>query len=221
MVWQRYPEGGSKLLAMLALADWAGDDGGRIYPSMKTLADKIRMSERQTARIVYGLCGLDPNGKALPEDKRPAVTFLELLTAENKGGRTRSNRYRIKLETLSNCPIQGAETLTFQQETLSPVSLNPVIAMTGEPLDPLIEPSPPPTAGTRNASIKSINSEWQSTHENKIDTLRKYIETLEKAPPGFAPPGEVTRARNELDELTGETEPYQDQMQLSAGNGQG
>lgn len=41
---------------MLALADWAGDDGGRIYPSMETLAAKVRLSEADhVRRLVKGL----------------------------------------------------------------------------------------------------------------------------------------------------------------------
>ena len=55
LVWDRYPGGGSRLLTMLALADWAGEDGGRLYPSMAPLAKKIRMSERQAIRIMRDL----------------------------------------------------------------------------------------------------------------------------------------------------------------------
>lgn len=55
MVWEKYPASGSELLAMLALADWAGDDGGSLYPSMSALAAKIRLSEKQARRIVQDL----------------------------------------------------------------------------------------------------------------------------------------------------------------------
>ena len=84
LVWKCYPGGGSKLLTMLALADWAGSDGSRIYPSMATLAAKIRMSERQVTRIVHELT----TGRWRPE----AEPFLEHLNPDNKGGRKTTNR---------------------------------------------------------------------------------------------------------------------------------
>lgn len=54
LVWDKFPAAGSELLAMLALADWAGDDGGSLYPSMAAVATKIRLSEKQARRIVQG-----------------------------------------------------------------------------------------------------------------------------------------------------------------------
>lgn len=43
---------GTKLNGALALADWARDDGTKIYPSMKTFAHKVRISERDARRII-------------------------------------------------------------------------------------------------------------------------------------------------------------------------
>lgn len=53
-VWASYPGAGSELLAMLALADWA-DDNGRCWPSMAAIAGKTRLSRSQAQRIVHGL----------------------------------------------------------------------------------------------------------------------------------------------------------------------
>jgi hypothetical protein len=55
LVWDRFPASGSELLAMLALADWCADDGGSLYPSIATLAAKIRVSESQARRLLHGL----------------------------------------------------------------------------------------------------------------------------------------------------------------------
>ena len=52
-VWQRSAQSGSSLVVMLALADHAHDDGGGAYPSVKSLAEKARMSERQVRRILH------------------------------------------------------------------------------------------------------------------------------------------------------------------------
>lgn len=53
-VWNGYPGGGSDLLALLALADWA-DDEGRCFPSMQRIADKLRLSKSQAQRAVHRL----------------------------------------------------------------------------------------------------------------------------------------------------------------------
>lgn len=45
---------GGKLLLLLAIADHAGDDG-YAWPGTSTLARKIRMSERQTLRMIKGI----------------------------------------------------------------------------------------------------------------------------------------------------------------------
>ena len=46
LVWKHYPDGGSELLLALALADHADDDGSSIYPSVASMAKKVRQSER-------------------------------------------------------------------------------------------------------------------------------------------------------------------------------
>ncbi|PIG09482.1 hypothetical protein CLU84_2393 [Comamonas sp. 26] len=45
-VFERYPNGGGEMLLALALADHASDDGARVFPSIKALAEKTRQSER-------------------------------------------------------------------------------------------------------------------------------------------------------------------------------
>ena len=54
-VWEHSEARASALLLLLALADFAHDDGGSIFPSVKTLAMKIRMSERQTQNLLRQL----------------------------------------------------------------------------------------------------------------------------------------------------------------------
>lgn len=52
LVWDVFPGAGSDLLAMLALADWCNDDGGSLYPSVQSVAAKIRVSPSQARRIL-------------------------------------------------------------------------------------------------------------------------------------------------------------------------
>ena len=53
LVWDNYHKGGSEKLALLALADWCDDSGGKLYPSIMTIARKINVSESQARRIVH------------------------------------------------------------------------------------------------------------------------------------------------------------------------
>ena len=53
-VWQHYHGGGSELLCLLALADWSNDDG-YCYPSIGSIAKKVRLKERQAKRVVHQL----------------------------------------------------------------------------------------------------------------------------------------------------------------------
>lgn len=46
MVFDSYPAGGGEMLLALCLADFADDDGRRIFPSVETLARKTRQSRR-------------------------------------------------------------------------------------------------------------------------------------------------------------------------------
>ncbi len=57
-VWDKFPGNGSELLAMLALADWANDDGF-CWPSIAAIARKLRLSERQAQRVIHGLIEQD------------------------------------------------------------------------------------------------------------------------------------------------------------------
>jgi hypothetical protein len=87
LVWEKYPAGGSELLLMLALADWANDAGDRIYPSVGTIAKKVRQSERNVQRL---LRRIEKSG------------WLEIV--DNKhGGHGLTRRYRIPLEMVTTC----------------------------------------------------------------------------------------------------------------------
>lgn len=55
MVFDHYPNGSSKLTVMLALAEWANEDGKSIFPKSQTIADKVRLSKRQAQRVIAKL----------------------------------------------------------------------------------------------------------------------------------------------------------------------
>jgi hypothetical protein len=54
-VWEHSTQKGSYLVTMLAIADYAHDDGTRAYPSIATLAKKTRMTERNVQLVLRKL----------------------------------------------------------------------------------------------------------------------------------------------------------------------
>jgi hypothetical protein len=54
-VWESFPGSGGDLVVLLAMADHCDDEGGNIFPSVKTLARKSRMSERGVQKILRAL----------------------------------------------------------------------------------------------------------------------------------------------------------------------
>lgn len=130
LVWEHSKQQGSALLVLLAIADFADDDGWA-YPSIERLARKARMSTRN---VRYVLRDLEASG--------------ELMIVAG-GGRHQTNRYRVLVappadgETRqddSGKAIQGkdfsetqrretlqdpAETLQSSAETLQPVAAEP------------------------------------------------------------------------------------------------
>lgn len=84
-VWEGLPKAGSELLTMLALADWA-DDNGRCFPAMETIAKKIRLSRSQAQRITHKLI----------EDG-----YLSVTGNSTGGPPGSSRRYQINLEALT------------------------------------------------------------------------------------------------------------------------
>lgn len=54
-VWKYSRHGGSPLLVLLALADFTNSETGRAFPSIETLAGKVRMRKRNTQIIIRKL----------------------------------------------------------------------------------------------------------------------------------------------------------------------
>lgn len=83
-VWAHADSEGGELLVLLALADFANDDGW-CFPSVATIAAKARLQERQTRILI----------------RRLEMKGL-VLCPSTKGGAGNSNRYRVM-------PIKAAE----------------------------------------------------------------------------------------------------------------
>ncbi len=84
-VWDSYPGGGTELLALLALADWSDDDG-RCFPSMASIAKKIRLSRSQAQRTVHSLIN---------------ANYIAVIGNEFGGARGSSRKYQILIHKLT------------------------------------------------------------------------------------------------------------------------
>lgn len=100
-VFERYPNGGGEMLLALALADHASDDGTRVYPSIKALAEKTRQSERS---VQYQLRAMEASG------------WLILVNSGN-GGRSQNREYVISSDWLKGAEIAPPAKLTKGAKT--------------------------------------------------------------------------------------------------------
>lgn len=101
-VWDNAGVQGSELLVLLALADWA-DDNGVCWPAMSTLADKARISERSAQRACRSL------------------VEKGLLAIEDNAGPKGANRYRVATEK----PAAPATTSCGGGDNLTPPAAAP------------------------------------------------------------------------------------------------
>jgi hypothetical protein len=92
---------GSRLV-LLVLADYADEDGGSCWPSIKTIANESLLSERQ---VQYCLRNLEQLGE------------IEV----SKGGGRRSNRYRVLMgRGAKSAPVRGEVDCTPGVQPIAP-----------------------------------------------------------------------------------------------------
>lgn len=82
-VWDHSQHKGSELLLLLALADFAHDDGGNAFPSVKTMKEKTRLSERA---VQYLLRALVASGELAEDGKHPSGTTRYRIVVAALGG---------------------------------------------------------------------------------------------------------------------------------------
>lgn len=115
-VWAESRHGGTDLLMMLAIADFADDDGNA-YPSVPTLAEKCRTTSRHANRI---LSGLRASGE------------LEIRVNEGPRG---TNRYRVCVGMTAASPLTPTSPRRTSPAPLTPTSSPPDVQVL-KPLTP-------------------------------------------------------------------------------------
>lgn len=107
-VWDSGLYHGGMLLVLLAMADWADDRGGNIFPTISTLARKARLTERAVQSAI----------EKLKEDG-----IVEVV-AKASGRPGMANEYRIAIEKLKDTkllPARATERRTRRTAINSPV----------------------------------------------------------------------------------------------------
>ncbi len=174
-VWQNAPHSGGELLTLLAIADFA-DDQGVAWPSVAVIARKTRLSPRQVNRVIVELKKTGwlsvIHGAGRHKSNRYKIIFgnagFELLAEplnpdnmsefpEGTNGRTSTTE---TLTPTSEFPEDSEdkpekETLTFATETLTPTSRNPDVGVTPPTLLNHQEPSMEPPGETAAATHES------------------------------------------------------------------
>lgn len=174
LVWERFPSGGTALLALLALADWANDDGENCHPSIASISRKIRTSESQARRVVHGLI----------QDG-----WLQVVGNEFGGAPKATRQYRIDIAKLEQTPgayargSTGARGGMGARDGSHPCAETGRIAMTPNPsIDPSLttkreKRSRAQTSKGTRFTLETLPDDWQEfarKERSDIDPVREF-----------------------------------------------
>jgi hypothetical protein len=138
-VWENSPYGEGTLLVLLAMADWANDDGF-CWPSIPQLAHKSRQSERNVRYVL----------RKLEEDK-----VVDRVEHRGKGHR---NEYRLNLQALQVLDTQSTNkplpSTTYKTKPAKPANLQNLQVATSKPASSDTKP-----ASSDSAHIKDARAE--------------------------------------------------------------
>ena len=115
LVWEGFPASGSEMLAMLALADWCNDEGGSLHPSMKAVAEKIRVSEKQARRIIHAF---------------EEAGYLKVVGNANGGAPGTTKQYQLNVVKLKALADEAAAQKTASVDVTPPASVTPPMGVT-------------------------------------------------------------------------------------------
>lgn len=133
-VWDHSSQKGSELLLLLAIADYA-DDNGFAWPGLETLANKTRLSIRHTTRLVGQLA----ETKELIVFTRRARGNVYIVTtgiteSALKSALTRADSFGIESDNLALIHDNLADfILTTCHDNVTPASCKSDIAMSPDP----------------------------------------------------------------------------------------
>jgi hypothetical protein len=149
-VWKHSPYGEGTLLVLLAMADWANDDGF-CWPSIPQLAHKSRQSERN---VRYNL-------RRLEEDK-----VIDRVEHRGKGHR---NEYQINLQNLQGLPDfdtksgkNTSSSITYKRKPAKPANLQNLQVATSKP-----------ASSARGTVIRTVNTTVSCKNRSRSRQVKK------------------------------------------------
>jgi len=161
LVWERSRAKGSELLVLLAIADYAHDDGRDAWPSEQTLAAKSRMTDRQVRNVLRRLeaegeivIEKNADGRRVKDGIRPR-RFIHVCCCEPEkisGSQGGGNRKPTSGSTGNALPVQP-EKISGESggETGNIAYDEPEISRTPLKEEPSVHPSGKHTARARRA----------------------------------------------------------------------
>lgn len=167
LVWKRFPSGGGDMLLALALADHASDDGTKVYPSIKHLAQKTRQSERT---VQYQLRRMEEMG------------WIILLNAGN-GGRNISREYCINPNWINGAELAPVKKTTKEMpENQGGANSAPVENGASDDINGASDDTKGATDNTKGAAVIAPASNHQEPPITTIET-KPAAPAIPPAPP--------------------------------------
>lgn len=164
-VWEKSHQKGSALLCLLALADWSDDDGVSWY-GINKLQNKLRLSERETQRLVKALT--ETNELFVAWNGGPKGTNLYIVTTAADESELQSTLNRRNVTEVQASQILG-------RGDIMPGVTKHARKMRKMSPDPLIDPSV--NTNTDHANIANANSREQSQiPENSVAPENKNVD---------------------------------------------
>lgn len=117
----------SHKMALLALCDWANDEGGSLHPSVRRVAERISCSERTAQRVMHELM---------------AGGWLEVIGNLNGGAPGQTRKYRINVAKLSFESVTGDKLAGVTRKQTGDIEDSERVTLTTETGDTLVTQSP-------------------------------------------------------------------------------
>jgi hypothetical protein len=189
LVWESFPRGGSEKLVMLAMADFANDQGGSVHPSISLIGRKCSLSRSQARRIVHALI---------------KEGYLCVIGNQNGGAPSSTRRYQINLSMLTRkepittsagaTPRTDATPSTDARQPLAPVRETPSAHASRSIIEPNTEPSgkvlhrPSRQVRRKKCARNTLPSDWKpsastvekisSKYRFGVDDIERYLDVF-------------------------------------------
>lgn len=179
-VWKSDAYDGGTLLVLLALADWAADDGTSIFPKVATVGKKARLCPRQVQNCFAQL--------------RADGVLVEVAKAK----RGRGTEYRLIIDRVKELRRKDCVAIS-SGETGFRKGVKPIAVVGTNPISPpIVEPPVDPSENRHSGASEAIASLPKGSSERWPEMRKAFADTW---PDGF-PASDEARAKAEFERIT-------------------